>query len=129
LMGLRVVTVEVDRPFLVDIDLLKQQLTAAGSTAALAQIAKLSGAIQVNQIDSLRTLLASYRPLINAARGSIRVLPGDFADPIVQQDVAVNGPFDHIICTDVINPMKDSFSTSTAAFTTGDDEKTASILN
>lgn len=129
LMGLRVVMVEYDQPFLIDIDLLRQQLQAFGGLEAdLAKLATLSGSIAVSQLDNLKKVLSPQRSLIAAAGGSIEIVPGDFADAGVQQAVMERGPFEHIICTDVINPMKGSLASTTAATTTGDDEKIRCML-
>lgn len=48
LPGLHVVTVEYDRPFLVDVDRLRQQLASMdGSQAALPQLPNLSGSMHI----------------------------------------------------------------------------------
>jgi hypothetical protein len=130
LMGLRVVTVEYDQPFVVDVDRLRQQLTSiGGSEAALAQIAALGGSLPIAPIDSLRALVDRFRPLIDIARGSLEIVPGDFADAAVQQRVDTFGAFDHVICTDVIDPMHDAFNQTTAGFTTGDGGKVQVLVD
>jgi hypothetical protein len=130
LMGLHVVMVEYGQPFLLDVDLLRTQLASVdGSGAALSQISQLSGPIHVSQIDNLRTVLRPHRKRVAAASGSIEIVPGDFADANVLHNVKRLGPIDHIVCTDVISPMQGSFSTTTAAFTTGDAGKIHAMVN
>jgi protein-L-isoaspartate O-methyltransferase len=129
-MGLHVVIVEIDRPFLVDVDRLRQQLEGvAGSEGTLARIAGMRGTLTVSQLDTLHSLIDPYRPLVAAANGSIDVVGGDFADAGVQERVATLGPFDHVVCTDAINPMKDALGTTTAATTTGDAAKAGAVLH
>lgn len=129
LLGLDVVIVEYDKPFVIDVDALKSQLAAAhGAESTLAQISHLGGSIEVNPIERLQTVLAPYQPLVEAAGGTFTIIAGDFAEPATRQAVARCGPLDHLICTDVLSPMADSFSATTAALTTGDDMKAQAIL-
>jgi hypothetical protein len=120
LLGLDVVMVETDRPFAFDVDALKQHLAGVPTSAAtLAQISHLSGRMEVNPVDSLTKVLSPYPDLVAAAGGSIQVVLGDFSDPAVQARVSALPPFDHVVCTDAINPTN-AMSTTTAATTTGD---------
>ena len=133
LMGLESIIVEFDRAFEVDVDLLKQQLAQSpGTELALAQIAGLRGSVSVSQIENLNRAIQPYRPLIDAAAGSIRVIPGDFADAQIQEQVqeqlADAQPIDHVVCTDAISPMNNLHSTTTAMMTTGGDENSQSML-
>ena len=130
LLGLDVVVVEYDRPFLVDVDLLKAQLSSTpGSQAALAPIAALSGSVEVSLIETLRRIIRSYEPLVTAVGGSLRLIPGDFSAISIQELASASAPVDHVICTDVMSPMDQAFSSTTAMLTTGGDQKIAAMLN
>ena len=85
-----------------------------GAEATLAQIASLSGSIDVSQIDSVRRTIAPFEPLISAVGGSLELVAGDFADADIQTLACRRGPFDHVVCTDVVRPMHGQFSESTA---------------
>jgi hypothetical protein len=130
LLGLDVVVVEYDRPFLVDVDLLKAQLSSTpGSQAALAPIAALSGSVEVSLIETLRRVIHSYEPLVSAVGGSIRLVPGDFSATSIQDQASDFAPIDHVICTDVMSPMEQAFSSTTAMLTTGSDQKITSMIH
>lgn len=130
LMGLESIIVEYDQTFEVDVDLLKQQLALSpGTELALSQIAGLRGSVSVSQIENLNRAIQPYRQLIDAAAGSIRVIPGDFADRQVQEQLADAQPIDHVVCTDAISPLNSAHSTTTAMMTTGGDERTQSMLS
>jgi len=119
--GLQVVAVEFDRPFRVDIDALRQQLTGiAGMEDTLTQLQGRTGSLSVNLADSLRNLVEPYRPVIRAAGGTFDIVPGDFGDEAVQARLAARDPFDHVVCLDVITPLGQALDTTTAATTTGD---------
>jgi hypothetical protein len=129
LMGLDVVMVEYDKPFVIDVDRLKAELAPAlGAESSLARLSHLSGSIEVDPIDRLQRVLQPYQALVAAAGGAFTIVPGDFADPATQQAAAQCGAIDHVICTDVVSPMSDSFNATTAALTTGDDAKARAIL-
>jgi len=129
LLGADVTFVEYDQPFVVDLDALRRQLSATpGTSASLAQIGGLGGALKVDPIARLEQLLAPYLPLIEAAGGSVEIVPGDFAAPALRSQLHELDAFDHVVCTDVVSPMGDTFSTTTAAFTTGDAERAREVL-
>jgi hypothetical protein len=130
LHGLDVLVVEYDRPFLVDIDLLRAELSSSpGSQAALAPIAALSGSVEVSMIETLHRIIRSYEPLVSAVGGSLRLIPGDFSDASIQDQAGAFAPIDHVICTDVMSPMEHAFSSTTAMLTTGGDQKIASMVH
>lgn len=72
-------------------------------------------------------MLGPYRDLVPAAGGSIQIVFGDFADSAVQARVGALGPFDHLVCTDAINPTS-ARATTTAATTTGHPDSVQSIV-
>ena len=107
---------------------LREQLSSAGAHGGLAQLGELRGTVAVRPIDTLNRLLEPYRKLIAVAKGSFTIVPGDFAEEHVRLQALARGPFDHVICTDVISPMGTTLSDTTAMLTTGDPTRGASIL-
>jgi hypothetical protein len=129
LMGLHVAMVEYDQPFVVNIDLLKQQLKESpDSETRLAPIAHMNGTIRVDPIENLEKLLSPFHPLVTAAGGSIQIVAGDIASAGTRGRVGSLGQIDHVVCTDVISPMNDTLDTTTAATTTGDRQRVEAIL-
>ena len=128
-MGARVTMVETDTPFTIDVDSLRKQLAASGSSGALAGLASLTGTIQVKPIDNLKRVLKPHRDAIRVARGSIEIVAGDFADAKIQRQAAVWAPFDQVVCTDVISPLGDTLNTTTAATTTGERGRVMSVVD
>jgi hypothetical protein len=127
LMGLHVVLVEFDGLFEVDVDRLRSGMEP-GASAALTPFENLHGVIQVRPIDGLLRLVQPLRRLIAAAGGSLTIVAGDVADATVSSQALARGPFDHIVCTDVISPMGDGLRDTTAMLTTGDESHAAAIL-
>jgi len=128
-MGSRVTMVETDKPFTIDVDSLKQQLAASGASGALTELASLTGTIEVKPVDNLKRLLKPHLDAIRAARGSIEIVAGDFADVRTRQQAAVWAPFDHVVCTDVVSPLGDTLNTTTAATTTGERGRVMAVVD
>ena len=129
LMGLQVVMVEYDQPFLVDVDRLRRELASSPESAStLAGLGSLHGSVEVRPIENLERVVGPYRHLIAVAGGSLRIVPGDFANPGLQDAVRTSGPFDHVVCTDVIDPTTGALAATGAATTTAGDDKVRSMV-
>jgi hypothetical protein len=75
----------------------------------------------------LVTALEPFARLVRAAGGSIKVVPGDFANAGVQAAAFANARMTHVICTDAIN-ASGSDAEAGRQFTTGDDTRTRAML-
>lgn len=128
LTGLDVVLVEYDQPFQINVDQLRKRFQGAGATGAIAQLGNQHGTIEVRPIDGLTRLLEPFHRLIAAAGGTLTIVPGDFSRTDVQTKALAHGPFDHVVCTDVISPMGDGLRDTTAMLTTDDEASSESIL-
>lgn len=131
LMGLDVVVAEYGGTFDVDLAALAREMREIGSPLAgqLETRAAREPVAPLSMLQKLEEAIAPFREMVDTMGGSIRVEAGDFTDPAFQVRLLAQGPFDHVVCTNVINPTGGGAARSSLVSTQHEEAKIQAILS